>query len=551
LLSILLFPNVIPSTGATPRIIRVPLDYSTIQAAVNASCSGDTILVGAGTYNETVTVGKSLSLIGAGSSNTIIDGRGLGPGVNITGATGVTISGFTIRNADIVSSGIVVAFSNNVTITDNLIRASSQSNGTYVLGSNTVTIQANNITGNVWGIAVQGGFSNILQANNVTGNSVGIGIFNSQGNKIVDNQLHNRQKGLEFNYASVGNVVARNNISNNTFGLWVQSSSQNLITENNIDFNNQGGSPVGVYLSGTSGNTIYHNNIRNNTIQMFGASAGDMTRNTWNDGALNPRGNFWSDYVGIDNDADGVGDTMVPWPCPNGGSLCSSSNTPGVDGYPLMSSWKPSPIIVQATARPASGCPGPTGLNVSLTSLASGGIGPYAFTWNFGDGNTGTGQNVTHFYTIRGTFFPKIIAVDSTLVANGTDLGAVIVFSGSLQLHVSDQNGRPIVGANITSLTTPPGQPGFTVGSDSLGTGRVACLAPGSYRVRVSDNGYMPTVASFVVANVTITPTVTLASLPSPSIFPLVWILYLGIGTVIVAGLVVFSVYRSRRRRRQ
>ena len=216
-----------------------------------------------------------------------------------------------------------------------------------------------------------------------------------------------------------------------------------------------------------------------------------------------------------------------------------------------MSSWKPSPISVQATARPASGCPGPTGLNVSLTSLASGGIGPYAFTWNFGDGNTGTGQNVTHFYTIGGTFFPKIIAIDSTLVANGTDLGAVIVFSGSLELHVSDQNGRPIVGANITSITTPPGQSGFTLGSDSLGMGRLACLAPGSYKVRVSDNGYMPTVASFVVANVTITPTVTLASLPSPSIFPLVWILYLGIGAVIVAGLVVFSVYRSRRRRRQ
>jgi hypothetical protein len=191
------------------------------------------------------------------------------------------------------------------------------------------------------------------------------------------------------------------------------------------------------------------------------------------------------------------------------------------------------------------------GLNVSLTSSASGGIGPYAFTWSFGDGNTGTGQNTTHFYTTGGTFFPKIIAVDNTLIANGTDLGAVIVFSGALQLRVNNQNGRPIIGANITSLTTPPGQSVFTVGSDSLGTGRVACLVPGSYRVRVSNNGYMPTVASFVVANVTITPTVTLTSLPSPSIFPLVWILYLGIGAVIIAGLVAFTVYRSKRLRRQ
>src|SRR4029077_16666880 len=193
LLTIMLVPFAIHNVAATPRIIHVPFDYSTIQAAVNASNPGDTILVAAATYNETVTVSKSLSVIGAGSSSTIIDARGVGPGVNITGASGVTISGFTIRNADIVSSGVIVAFSNGVTITQNVIRASSQSNGTYVLGSNAVTVQANNITGNVWGIAVQGGFSNILQANNVTGNAVGIGVFNSQGNKIVDNQLHDRQ----------------------------------------------------------------------------------------------------------------------------------------------------------------------------------------------------------------------------------------------------------------------------------------------------------------------------------------------------------------------
>jgi parallel beta-helix repeat protein len=302
-----------------------------------------------------VTVGKSVSLIGSGSLDTIIDARGLGPGVNITGTSGVIVSGFTIRNADIVSSGIIVAFSDSVVISNNIIRASSQSNGTYIVGSNAVRLSANNITANVWGIAIQGGFSNTLQGNNVTGNAVGIGVFNSQGNKIVDNQLHDRQKGLELDYASTGNIVARNTISNNTFGLWVQSSSQNLITENNIDFNNLASSPVGIYLNGSSGNMIYYNNIRNNTVQMFGASARDMTGNTWNDGALNPRGNYWRDYTGIDNDTDGVGDTKVPWPCPNGGSPCSYAGPPGVDWYPLMSPWKPSPITVLATLRPVSG----------------------------------------------------------------------------------------------------------------------------------------------------------------------------------------------------
>ena len=547
LLSFLLFPNIFLDARASPRIIHVPSDYSTIQGAVNASSPGDTILVGPSTYNETVTVGKSLSLIGAGSSNTIIDSRGLGPGINITGTSGVTVSGFTIRNADIVSSGVIVAFSDDVAITDNIIRASSQSNGTYIVGSNAVTVQNNNITGNVWGIAVQGGFGNTLRANNVTGNSVGIGVFSSQGNKIVDNQLGKAQKGLEFNYASTSNVVARNIISNDTFGLWVQSSSQNLVTENNIDFNNQGASPVGVYLSSTSGNTIYHNNIRNNTIQMFGASAGDITGNTWNDGTANPRGNFWSDYVGIDNDTDGVGDTMVPWPCPNGGSPCSSGTSRGVDWYPLMSPWKPSPITVQANLRPLSGCPGPLGLNVNLAATASGGIAPYTFTWSYSDGNAGTGQNTTHYYTIRGTFFPKVVAVDNTLSANGTDLGAVTIFSGGLQAHVNDSMKRPIAGANITSLSQPPGQQSFNILTDNQGLGTIPCLTPGNYRVRISHIGYQSTILGFNVANQTIILQTTLAS-PAAG-FPTAWIIYGVIGAGVVSALGIFYVYNTRRRK--
>ena len=46
-------------------IINVPADYSTIQAGVDAASDGDSILVSAGLYVETLTIGKSLSLIGA------------------------------------------------------------------------------------------------------------------------------------------------------------------------------------------------------------------------------------------------------------------------------------------------------------------------------------------------------------------------------------------------------------------------------------------------------------------------------------------------------
>ena len=79
--------------------------FKTIQEAVSAAAaSGDTINVAAGTYNENVTINKSLILHGAGRASTTIVGQQVGselgaivvtPGVN-----NVTIEGFTVIGVD-------------------------------------------------------------------------------------------------------------------------------------------------------------------------------------------------------------------------------------------------------------------------------------------------------------------------------------------------------------------------------------------------------------------------------------------------------------------
>ena len=96
--------------------------YPTIAAAVAAASPGDEIRVEPGTYKEAVVIGKSLSLIGTNSRNTIIDATGLGNGVYVDGLDNpglrdVLVSGFTIENAKY--EGVLVTNASDVTIRDN------------------------------------------------------------------------------------------------------------------------------------------------------------------------------------------------------------------------------------------------------------------------------------------------------------------------------------------------------------------------------------------------------------------------------------------------
>jgi hypothetical protein len=72
LCGVLLLALMQPFAGLQPLVLRVPQDYSTIQAAVNAAPEGATILIGPGTYVENITITKSLTLEGSGIGGTIL-----------------------------------------------------------------------------------------------------------------------------------------------------------------------------------------------------------------------------------------------------------------------------------------------------------------------------------------------------------------------------------------------------------------------------------------------------------------------------------------------
>jgi hypothetical protein len=92
--------------------VYVPDDYSTIQQAVNAAASGDTIIVRDGCYSENIKVTKSDLTIRSenGADNTIISSADGTSDVFELNRSRITISGFTIKNAG-GGSGISIGYS--------------------------------------------------------------------------------------------------------------------------------------------------------------------------------------------------------------------------------------------------------------------------------------------------------------------------------------------------------------------------------------------------------------------------------------------------------
>ena len=157
--------------GAVTR--HVPGDYPTIQAAVNASNSGDVVQVAAGTYGDVthqpgngdttrcaVIMKSGITIDGAGPGQTIINADSLGRGFHCQRVTNATIRDLTVRRAyaPVHGAGIFMRDTSSVSVFNCEIKDCFDGGVIYLNGSsgslNLCTI-TNNLSKQGGGVAIE------------------------------------------------------------------------------------------------------------------------------------------------------------------------------------------------------------------------------------------------------------------------------------------------------------------------------------------------------------------------------------------------------------
>ncbi len=315
---------------ATTWYVHPDSVLNSIQAALNSCSTDDTVLVGPGTYYESISwpFTQGIDLVSEyGRDTTIIDGNsaGIAIAIEIGVDSSTQINGFTIRHGYSVGSG----------------------GGIYCEGNSSPTIKNNTITDNASDFGGAGIYCNlssspVITANIITNNSAGYGggifcVFYCSpiitNNSITFNTASISGAGIACGYYCSPtisyNIISENTADSTGAGIACGYYSSPTITGNTISTNTTVfGRNGGIGCKEYSSPTIDSCTISNNIGDGIGCRSGsnpvinycNITNNTRYgvqnlDSTLevNAENNWWGDPSGPGGFGPGIGDSVSQW----------------------------------------------------------------------------------------------------------------------------------------------------------------------------------------------------------------------------------------------
>jgi hypothetical protein len=341
LTSIVVFP--LSPVRAEPKTINVPVDYPTIQDAIDGANVGDIIIVENGTYegpiNQTIIIDKSISIIGDPSEQTILN---LHPKYNVTQILSAYFYNYTdsiqIQANDVKLENLTIDFIGNMKANGDRL----QIIGLSISSHSTVTvldIKGNdcNVANNIFTgyISVEGS-SNVISGNK----AFCLHLKNSNLDTVRNNEVD-----TFWMESSNSNTFYKNSIKTENVQIIaaLTTSNDNIFYENYFEtaFWN-----TNLELKNSSNNIFYTNTFLSNidtTKDYTNASDEDKWilaqytdkdlvvvdstsfNNSWNNSVI---GNYWGNYIlrnpnSTDIDSSGIG--KIPY-------VIDKNN---IDFYPL------------------------------------------------------------------------------------------------------------------------------------------------------------------------------------------------------------------------
>ncbi len=324
-------------------------DASTVQATIERARPGDVVVVPEGIWRERVHLDRAIVLRGQGG---VLDGGGQGTVLTVD-APHAVVEGLRIRGSgdDLGAPDACIFVSptgTEVTIRDNRlsdcafgmwlhrahgarveanvvegraeVRVPDRGNGIHLFDCSFVTVRGNVVRRARDGLYVSATDDSLLEGNDLSEQRYGIHYMYSMRNVVRGNVVHDNLGGIalmesddllvEENRATDNErfgllfrdtqrtLIARNRLERNGLGIFFFNSNDNVLRDNLVAAN-----LVGAKIwAGSNRNEVRGNAFLGNRQPVFYVGSEDLR---WGVGG---RGNYWSDYVGWDQDGDGVGD---------------------------------------------------------------------------------------------------------------------------------------------------------------------------------------------------------------------------------------------------